>query len=264
MEFFKYEGAGNDFVILDNMSGRYDGLDRSSIARLCDRRFGVGADGLLQLSKADGVSFRMVYFNQDGSDASFCGNGARCICAFAVHSGVVPADAEFHFVAGDGPHRAMYRSRDCVVDLQMSPVKNVVSQPDGAYVMNTGVPHYVTFVDNLEAVDIMSVAPQIRFSPRYAPDGVNVNFVKILGDDSIAVRTYERGVEAETLACGTGITASAIAASFKTGAASFAVQACGGKLAVSFRKLADGSFSDVLLRGPAVRTFHGVTDGIVL
>lgn len=263
MEFFKYEGAGNDFVILDNMSGRYDAMERSSIARLCDRRFGVGADGLLLLSKADCVPFRMVYYNQDGSDASFCGNGARCICAFAVHSGVVPADTEFRFVAGDGSHRAVYRSDNCTVDLQMSPVANVDLQPDGAYVMNTGVPHYVTFVDSLEEVDIMSVAPQVRFSPRYAPAGVNVNFVKILGDNSIAVRTYERGVEAETLACGTGITASAIAASFKTGADCFAVQARGGKLAVSFRKEADGSFADILLSGPAVRTFHGVTDGIV-
>ena len=129
--------------------------------------------------------------------------------------------------------------------------------------MNTGVPHYVTFVDDLDAIDIMSVAPRVRFSPLYAPYGVNVNFVKVLGNKSIAVRTYERGVEAETLACGTGITASAIAASFKTDAFAFDVYARGGKLAVSFIKGADGSFSRILLSGPAVRTFHGVTDGIV-
>ena len=263
MEFFKYEGAGNDFVILDNMSGRFDGLARNVVARLCDRRFGIGADGLLLLSRADDAPFRMVYYNQDGSDASFCGNGARCICAFAVHSGVVPADVEFGFVAGDGHHRAVYRSADSNVDLQMSPVPGVDIQPDGAYVMNTGVPHYVTFVDDLDAIDIMSVAPRVRFSPLYAPYGVNVNFVKVLGNKSIAVRTYERGVEAETLACGTGITASAIAASFKTDAFAFDVYARGGKLAVSFCKGADGSFSRILLSGPAVRTFHGVTDGIV-
>lgn len=261
IDFFKYQGAGNDFVVLDNMGGSFNGMKPEHVASLCDRRFGIGADGLLLLSKSVApFAFRMEYYNQDGSRASFCGNGARCICAFAVFRGVVRAGSEFSFVADDGEHKATVSEAMDWVDLQMIPVESVKKESDGAFVLNTGVPHYVQFVDDLENLDIMKVAPSIRYSELYKPNGVNVNFAHIISDNHIAIRTYERGVEAETLACGTGITAASIASSFLTGSESFKVDAKGGGLAVSFCRNEDGSFSDVCLSGPAKRVFGGLID----
>ncbi len=261
INFFKYQGAGNDFVVLDNMSGAFDRLTPEHVAYLCDRRFGIGADGLLLLSKSDApFDFRMEYYNQDGSRASFCGNGARCICAFAVFRGVVCAGTEFSFIADDGEHKATVSETADWVDLQMIPVKSVTKEPDGAFVLNTGVPHYVKFVDDLENLDIMNVAPSIRYSEAYKPNGVNVNFVHVVSGDHIAIRTYERGVEAETLACGTGITAASIASSFVTGSQNFKVDAKGGGLKVSFCRNDDGTFSDVCLSGPAKKVFEGSID----
>ncbi len=261
INFFKYQGAGNDFVVFDNMDGSLDNLTPENVAYLCDRRFGIGADGLLLLSKSEtSFDFRMEYYNQDGSRASFCGNGARCICAFAVFRGVVTPGSEFSFVADDGAHKATVSDAMDWVDLQMIPVKFVKKEPDGAFVLNTGVPHYVRFVDDLESLDIMKEAPSIRYSDLYKPDGVNVNFVHVISDGHIAIRTYERGVEAETLACGTGITAASVASSFVTGAESFKVDARGGGLSVSFHRNVDGSFSDVCLSGPAQKVFSGIID----
>ncbi len=213
IEFSKYQGAGNDFVILNNTSRRYDALTTRDIALLCDRRFGIGADGLLLLSPDTDHAFRMVYYNQDGSRATFCGNGARCLAHFAVAAHVAPPSTPFSFIADDGAHTATVNLPRNWVNLQMSPVTSVRQLSPNSFQLNTGVPHYVEFVPNLDALDIMALAPAIRHSPRFQPDGVNVNFVQILSPNHIALRTYERGVEAETLACGTGITASAIATS---------------------------------------------------
>lgn len=254
IDFLKYQGAGNDFVMLDNRDGRYSSLLPNQIAALCDRRFGIGADGVLLLSLAEGYAFRMKYYNSDGSLASFCGNGARCICAFADHLGVVRRGEKFSFVADDGDHEAVC-SQDWV-DLKMIDVLSV-TEVDGGYFMNTGVPHFVRVVDDLDAVDIMAIAPKLRYNTSsFGLAGTNVNFIHIDSPTSISVRTYERGVEGETLACGTGIVASSISASRLVDANSFDVNARGGRLRVSFQF--DGSkYTDVYLCGPAVGVFSG-------
>ncbi len=278
IEFSKYQGAGNDFVILDNMARRYDNLNPSDIALLCNRRFGIGADGLLLLSPDSDHAFRMVYYNQDGSRATFCGNGARCLAHFAVAVHAAPPDTPFSFIADDGSHTATVNFNLNWVDLQMSPVTSVEQLSPNSFKLNTGVPHYVEFVNNLDSLDIMTLAPAIRYSTRFQPDGVNVNFVQILSPDHIALRTYERGVEAETLACGTGITASAIATSLLQHPTPqhphFHIQARGGNLQVHFTQSpstplqphdtttpqSPTTFTDIHLCGPATPTFHGTTN----
>lgn len=257
VEFYKIQGAGNDFVVLDNRDARFSSLTTNQIAFLCDRRFGIGADGLLLLSQSPDYAFRMEYFNSDGSRASFCGNGARCICLFAVTIGAVNKGESFTFIADDGIHTATVDAEKCWVDLTMKNVGTVSHEPDGAFVLNTGVPHYVRFVDDVDAIDIMSTAPAIRYSDAYKPAGVNVNFVTLDSPSHIRIRTYERGVEGETLACGTGITAAAISTYCKEGCTSVGVSARGGDLRVSFTANPDGSFSNVLLSGPAKIVFVG-------
>lgn len=252
--FDKYEGAGNDFVMLDNRNGEFDNITPEQIAKLCDRRFGIGGDGLLLLCQHNELAFRMKYYNSDGSLASFCGNGARCICAYAAHKGVVKAGEPFSFIADDGLHTATYSNG--WVDLKMIDVHQVNRHADGV-AMNTGVPHFVAQVADLDAVDIMATAPKLRYDERFAPGGTNVNFISVLSPDSIAVRTYERGVEGETLACGTGIVASAIAASLTTGASKFSVSAKGGQLTVEFCA-SNGAFTNVYLGGPALKVFDGI------
>lgn len=258
VRFYKYQGAGNDFVVLDNRGGEYGNLSTERIASICERRFGVGADGLLLLSSPLGCeAFRMEYYNQDGSRASFCGNGARCLCSFAVLCGVVPSNRQFEFSADDGLHTAKVDDCKNWVELGMKPVEAVRVLPDGACVLNTGVPHYVQFVDDVEDVDIMRVAPSIRYSDAFKPDGVNVNFAQITSPSHVAVRTYERGVEAETLACGTGVTAAALSASLTTGSRCISISAKGGDLTVTFEPDGNGGFSNIVLSGPAVRVFDG-------
>lgn len=255
INFMKYQGAGNDFVMLDNRTGRYSTLTTDEIAKLCDRRFGIGADGILLLSNEDGFSFRMKYYNSDGSLASFCGNGARCICAFAEEIGVVKKGEKFHFIADDGHHEATCATD--WVDLKMIDVVKVEDICGGIF-LNTGVPHFVSIVDDIDAVDIMKTAPQIRYDKTsFGEGGTNVNFISIDKDNEISIRTYERGVEGETLACGTGIVASSIAASRRTNKSSFDINAKGGKLKVTFNF--DGSkYTHVYLCGPAVKVFEGV------
>ena len=261
IHFEKYQGAGNDFVMLNNLDGSFDGLSIKQIAFLCDRRFGIGGDGLLLLSPSDvaDTEFRMVYYNQDGSRASFCGNGARCICAFAsnVTGGTLMQKGQYHrFVADDAIHTA--RVGDGWVDLKMVDVERVDLSKKDAF-LNTGVPHYVVTKESDEAlrgVDIMQVAPPIRYAADYQPGGTNVNFIHIINNDEISVRTYERGVEGETLACGTGIVASAITASLTTGKNHFKVHARGGDLTVDFDKNGD-AFRNVWLGGPALKVFEG-------
>ncbi|MCR5697947.1 MAG: diaminopimelate epimerase [Marinilabiliaceae bacterium] len=260
--FEKYQGAGNDFVMLNNLDGCYDSITVEQIALLCDRRFGIGADGLMLLTKSDvaDAEFRMVYYNQDGSRASFCGNGARCICAFAssVTNGELMAKGNYcKFVADDAMHVA--RVSEGWVDLKMVDVDEVLQLAGGTF-LNTGVPHFVRIEASkatLDNVDIMQVAPKIRYSEPFKPAGTNVNFISIINNNEIAVRTYERGVEGETLACGTGIVASAITASLTTNTNQFKVHARGGDLTVCFD--AHGhSFHNVWLGGPAIKVFSGV------
>lgn len=255
MNFKKYQGAGNDFVMLDGRDGRYNTPEFiAHIPNICDRRFGVGADGLLIVVAEAGYAFRMVYYNSDGSRADFCGNGARCICAFACEMGIVSLGAEFTFIADDGVHRAVCGNR--TVDLQMIDVESVGEVRGGTF-MNTGVPHFVKIVDDIDAVDIMKEAPAIRFDTEtFGEGGTNVNFIHIDERGEVSIRTYERGVEGETLACGTGVVASAITASRITGENKITVHAKGGTLRVMLNP--DGeAFRNVVLSGPAVKVFEG-------
>ncbi|RZJ73611.1 diaminopimelate epimerase [Flavobacterium sp.] len=251
--FSKYQGTGNDFVIIDNRSLRFPKNDTELVAKLCDRRFGIGGDGLLLLEDDHDFDFKMVYFNSDGNLGSMCGNGGRCLVAFAKNLGVIEDTAEF--IASDGPHFA--NVSDGIVSLQMKDVDSVNVQPDYVF-LDTGSPHHIEIVDDLEHFDVFGKGKEIRYGSLYGQKGANVNFVKPESDGSFSVRTYERGVEDETLSCGTGVTAVAIAM-YKLGKTTsdrVKLNVQGGKLEVSFSEK-DGNFTDVFLIGPAKSVFEG-------
>lgn len=253
LSFYKYQGAGNDFVVIDNRKKVFEAHNYTLIRQLCDRRFGIGGDGLMLLELEEGYDFRMLYFNSDGYEASMCGNGGRCIAAFARFLGII--DSQTRFIATDGEHRAIIDEQD-QVDLQLTEVDSVELFDDG-YFLNTGVPHFVIFTDDLSGIDVNREGRVIRYDPRFQPAGTNVNFVRQSGMH-LTVYTYERGVEAETLACGTGITASALSAAYKAGLQNgmFGISAKGGELSVRFKKTGD-RFTDVWLKGPAQLVFEG-------
>ena len=255
LHFFKYHGAGNDFVIVDNRDLTFEADNFSYIAWLCDRRFGIGADGLMLLQRCPGFDFEMRYFNSDGREASMCGNGGRCIAAFARQLGI--AGNKTTFMAVDGIHEALFED-DGDISLKMSDVQQVEARGD-EFFLNTGSPHFVRFVESLDGLDVVKEGRAVRYSDRFRETGTNVNFVK-LESGHLTVFTYERGVEDETLACGTGITASALSAALKCGVDSgrFSDTAKGGNLAVSFEKKGD-SFTRIWLRGPAAFVFEGTT-----
>lgn len=251
--FYKYQGAGNDFIILDNRSGEYDNLQVPQVHLLCDRRFGVGADGLMMLNQHPEQSFEMKYFNADGKEGSLCGNGGRCIVAFAHKLGLIDKKAVFEAV--DGPHEALLIRKDWV-ELKMNDVTEVERGYDFA-VLNTGSPHYVKYADQVEELDVVSQGKAIRNNDRFATDGINVNFVEY-GAEALLIRTYERGVEDETLACGTGITAAAIVVGGNQNRAySIPVKARGGELLVRYEKLNDQHFTNIWLCGPATFVYEG-------
>ena len=267
LKFYKYQGAGNDFLIADNRDGSIV-LSTDQIASICDRRYGVGADGLMLLESCDGYDFRMVYYNSDGSGGMMCGNGGRCIVAFAADQGI----RSFRFIAADGPHYAEVVSDDGVqktVRLQMKDVEicchhdslEGVNVPSDGYFLDTGTRHFVRFVESLEEYDIVSEGREIRYkAAELQPVGANVNFVEP-SDGFIKVRTYEKGVEDETFACGTGIVASCIAA-YKSGIypsesigseIRYDVAAKRDRLSVCFKPSgrSEGVVEDVYLTGPA-------------
>jgi diaminopimelate epimerase len=254
LKFHKYQGSGNDFILIDNRNNHFT-CDHQAIAQLCDRHFGIGADGLLLLETLEGYDFRMVYYNSDGSSATMCGNGGRCIAAFANRLGLVGTKA--HFLAADGPHDAKIEASDGQITQVELSMKDVIPAEVGDHfvILNTGTPHFVRFVEEPDSIDVMTEGAGIRYAPEYAPVGINVDFASH-ADDQIYVRTYEKGVEAETLSCGTGVTASAIAASVFTGRNSYAVTTRGGKLAVSFER--NGiTFTNIRLSGPATFVYSG-------
>jgi diaminopimelate epimerase len=256
LHFYKYQGAGNDFIIIDNREQIFDANNENLIESLCHRRFGIGADGLILLEDTIGFDFRMIYFNLDGKEASMCGNGGRCIVAFARKLGLI--DSTTRFIASDGPHEAKIDANG-LVDLHMIDVEKIEKLTDG-YFLNTGVPHLVHFVDDLHVIDVNIEGRQLRFDARFQPEGTNVNFVKIEGENLI-VYTYERGVEAETLACGTGITASALSAAAKLNKdeGEFKITAKGGDLSVRFKK-ENNHFSNIWLKGPAKLVYEGIVE----
>lgn len=254
LSFYKYQGAGNDFVMIDNRQGHFK-PEEQEIARLCDRRFGVGADGLilLQAAKEKEVDFQMVYFNADGRESTMCGNGGRCVVHFAHALEIFTKKTTF--VAIDGKHQAEMEGDDEVC-LQMQNVSEIQSLNE-AYFLDTGSPHHVVFVSDVDKVNVRKDGAEIRHSERYAPDGTNVNFAELRGS-TLFVRTFERGVEDETLACGTGVTAVALAAHFSGRIKSnkVAVQARGGKLSVSFKEESK-TYKDLWLKGPAKMVYKG-------
>jgi diaminopimelate epimerase len=252
VQFYKYQGTGNDFIMIDNRKATFP-IDKEQIARLCHRRFGIGADGLILLQNQPGYDFKMVYFNADGGESSMCGNGGRCLVQFAHHLHIF--DQETTFLAVDGPHQAYIRNG--LVYLKMIDVQEVEHGPDFNF-LNTGSPHYVAFTENVSALDVIGYGKAIRYNHRFAPaGGTNVNFVELKPDHTLFVRTYERGVEDETFSCGTGVTACAIAASFKEIQSPVKIQTIGGMLQVSFKKLNNHTFTDIYLIGPAERVFTG-------
>lgn len=252
IQFYKYQGTGNDFIILDNRDGRYNFLTDSAIETMCHRKFGIGADGLMLLENAEGFDFKMRYHNADGKEGSMCGNGGRCLVQFAKDQGVV--NDKYHFIASDGPHEATIQANG-LVKLKMKDVDHVDRSAESS-TLNTGSPHYIHWVNTLDGYDVFTEGRNIRYNENFKHEGINVNFVK-KEEDGIRVRTYERGVEDETLSCGTGVTAAAIASSEKMGLQQVNVKVEGGSLAVSFNRIGEKEFTDVWLIGPATFVFTG-------
>jgi len=252
LRFHKYQGTGNDFIIFDDRDETFP-VSQPLVARLCHRRFGIGADGLMLLQNHPQYDFRMVYFNADGNPSTMCGNGGRCLVKFAQSLGIFGTATTF--LAVDGPHEAQVR--DGLVYLKMTDVEGV--QREEAYdFLNTGSPHYVTFVDNVRATDVTGQGRSIRYSePFAAKGGTNVNFVEVLENNALFVRTYERGVEDETYSCGTGVTACALAASYRHLNSPVKIKTVGGDLQVAFQRTDTDSFTSIYLIGPAQEVFRG-------
>lgn len=252
--FYKYQGAGNDFVLVDNRNNSFNPSDYALVAKLCDRRFGIGGDGLMLLQNHPDYDFEMLYYNADGKPGSMCGNGGRCIVAFAKQLDVIKN--ETNFLAVDGPHYAKI-SEENWVELQMIDVDTINNDAE-AFVLNTGSPHYVLQKTNLKDLDVFTEGRNIRYNNTYKIEGINVNFVEDMGD-YLFVRTYERGVEDETYACGTGVTAVALSLAKQKGLQGHIttpIKVLGGNLSVAFDY--DGAkFTHVFLCGPAALVFEG-------
>jgi len=275
IHFHKYQATGNDFILIDNRSGEYR-LSIEQIQFLCDRKFGIGADGLMLIEKHPTADFNLVYYNSDGSQ-SLCGNGSRAAVKMAASLGLVKGKTTFN--AYDGIHEAELLPND-IVRLKMSNVNHVESlDPD--FFLNTGSPHYIRFTDKIENFPVYEEGKKIRYSDSYKPGGTNVNFVSLQPGNQIFVRTYERGVENETLSCGTGVTAAALAASLKGYSSPVKIKTPGGDLSVEFKSGHNGknhhitgsnssvsasltrqpdTFEDIFLVGPAKMVFQGVLE----
>ena len=253
MTFYKYQGTGNDFIIVDNRLQHISKNDTNRIAELCDRRFGIGADGFILLENDSEADFKMVYFNADGNESSMCGNGGRCITAFAKYLGLINNDTSFNAI--DGLHHAKIEGN--IVHLQMQDVESIDVFEDHLF-LDTGSPHHVEMVSAIDDFNVKSQGAKIRYGVPYGSAGSNVNFVEQISENSFAVRTYERGVEDETLSCGTGVTAVAIAMheKAKTHAKSVDLKTPGGDLRVTFEKT-DKGYKNVWLIGPATQVFKG-------
>jgi diaminopimelate epimerase len=261
--FYKYQGAGNDFIVIDERQEIFfnETPERYKlISHLCNRRFGIGADGLMLLRNHNSYDFEMVYFNSDGHEGSMCGNGGRCLVAFAAHLKLIEKSTTF--IATDGMHHAeVVENKDNlhIVSLQMKDVDDVKTILNGHF-LDTGSPHFVLFTRDIQKIDVFNEGRKMRNNPVFGPGGTNINFAEIAEDSSIEIRTYERGVEDETLACGTGITATAIAAyhnGFIKHTNHIKLKARGGDLTVSFQVPVQGIFQNIYLQGPAQMVFKG-------
>lgn len=254
VHFFKYQGTGNDFILIDNRDNNF-ALTTEQIRQICDRRFGIGADGLMTLNEKEGYDFEMKYYNADGREGSMCGNGGRCIVRFAYHLGI--HRALYRFLAADGDHEAEIDISG-IVSLKMKDVQKITKHHND-FVLDTGSPHYVKLVGNVMQLDVFKKGHEIRNSKDFREKGINVNFVEQdINNDKITVRTFERGVENETYSCGTGVTASALVCFHnEIGFNEVEVKTLGGKLTVEFDRTEDDQYNNIWLCGPAERVFEG-------
>jgi diaminopimelate epimerase len=254
IHFYKYQGTGNDFIVFDNRANENGFLSADQVRRLCDRRFGIGADGLMLLNEKAGYDFEMKYYNSDGREGSMCGNGGRCMVKFAYHLGI--HRNSYKFLATDGEHEAEIDT-DGIISLKMKDV-STVKKFHGDFILDTGSPHYVKIVSDVMNLDVYKKGHELRYSKDFEEEGINVNFVEQISDDKIIVRTYERGVEDETYSCGTGVTAAALVCYHnENGFNEVEVKTLGGNLSVEFNRVDDGAYEDIWLCGPAEKAFEG-------
>ena len=250
IQFHKYQGTGNDFVMIDNREQVFDRNNLEAVTRLCDRRFGIGADGVILIEHDHEADFEMVYFNPDGSQ-SLCGNGSRCAVMFAQYLGIINTNTTFRAI--DGLHEAQIKGDQ--VHLLMHDVHEY-QQVGADHVFDTGSPHYIRYVSEVEGLDVVEAGRAIRYSDTYKNEGINVNFIDRVDDNSAKIRTYERGVENETFSCGTGCTAAALSLALNGAESPVSLKAVGGDLQVAFQKNEE-TFSNVYLIGPAQKVFEG-------
>jgi diaminopimelate epimerase len=259
VKFSKYHGTGNDFIMIDGRSQDTAFLNHQLIRMVCERRFGIGGDGMIILEESEPCDFKMRYFNADGYEGTMCGNGGRCITAFAQNLGIISIDADFEGI--DGTHSATVLPNG-EIRLRLKDVDGIRWAEDG-YLIDTGSPHFVQFVTHLTEMDVEQLGREIRNQDRFGKKGVNVNFVE-LGENPnlISVRTYERGVETETYSCGTGVTAAAICSyfHFKSDIFSYHIHTRGGNLNVTFKAQHHSHFTDIHLTGPAAKVFDGTLE----
>lgn len=254
--FSKYQGTGNDFILIDNRTGVVHREDIHLIKKLCDRKFGIGSDGLILIERHPEYDFDMVYFNPDGSQ-SLCGNGSRCAVKFALSLGIIGSETTFLTI--EGPLFAKVKGK--LIHLRMPDVVGLSSTLQNDLFLNTGSPHYVRFVHHVRDVNVYQEGKAIRYHEEFSPSGTNVNFVERGSrPDHIIVRTYERGVENETLSCGTGVTASALAAGSGMKSGKIHVNTLGGNLEVHFEQVEKGVYRDIYLIGPAEKVFEGTIE----
>ena len=253
IEFYKYQGAGNDFIIIDNRKSIFPHKNKELISTYCDRKFGIGADGLMLLEDSALGDFKMAYYNADGNPGSMCGNGGRCLVAFAKYLNIFEQKTSFEF-SGDLYQASLHNE---LVSLKMMDVDTIETYPEHVFI-DTGSPHHISFTDNLNELDVVSLGRKIRYGAPYNKSGTNVNFVEKINDNTFNVRTYERGVENETLSCGTGVTAVALASHHmrKTSVKKVYIKTLGGDLHIEFDK--DGDvYKNIILTGPATFVFKG-------
>lgn len=262
IHFYKYQATGNDFVLIDNLSGKY-AFSQNQIKTICDRKFGIGSDGLMLIEKHPSLHFNLQYYNSDGSQ-SLCGNGSRAAVNMAASLGLINGKAKF--MAFDGLHEAEIGAAG-IVRLKMNDVREI-KKINEDYFINTGSPHLVHFVADLENYPVCETGRKFRYSEPFKPGGTNVNFVELKPDNTIFVRTYERGVESETLSCGTGVTAAALGAYYHGFTSPITIKTRGGDLSVEFQTRQSGLpyglpdrqadiFEDIFLVGPAKMVFEG-------
>jgi diaminopimelate epimerase len=256
IHFSKYEGTGNDFILIDNLNGTYNFLSEVHIIKLCDRKLGIGADGLILINSDESSDFYMDFFNSDGSK-SFCGNGSRCAVLFTLTLGIHKGETVFRAI--DGVHKGFVSGVN--VSIEMNDVSTITAHMDD-YVLDTGSPHYVQYNDDLSSENTIRKGKEIRFSPPFLQNGINVNLLKVLAPDQIKIATYERGVEDETQSCGTGATACALVHDFVSNSTfnKIQVNVKGGVLSVSFNRGSKGNYSQIVLSGPAKFVFSGSID----